>query len=69
MESLADLQRGLFDGVYTNRIPVAVGSMVIAVVVLAIAWRAGWFGAARRHPGRSGVVLSFVLALGLPLTW
>ena len=69
MESLADLQRALFDGLYANRIPVAVGSMVIAVVVLLIAWRAGWFAAALRHPGRSGVVLTMVLAVGLPLTW
>jgi hypothetical protein len=69
MESLADLQRAFFDGLYTNRIPVAVGSMVIAVVVLAIAWRAGWFAAARRHQGRSGVVLAAVLAVGLPVTW
>ena len=69
MESLADLQRAFFDGLYTNRIPVAVGSIVIAVVVLVIAWRAGWFAAARRHPGRSGVVLAVAVAVGLPLTW
>ena len=69
MESLADLQRAFFDGLYTNRIPVAIGSIVIAVVVLVIAWRAGWFAAARRHPGRSGVLLVAVLAVGLPLTW
>src|SRR6187200_1798611 len=69
MESLADLQRAFFDGLYTNRILIAVGSMVIAIVVLMIAWRAGWFGSARRHPERSGVVLALVLAVGLPLTW
>ena len=69
MESLADLQRTFFDGLYTNRIPIAVGSVVVAVVVLVIAWRAGWFAAARRHPGRSGALLVVVLAVGLPLTW
>jgi hypothetical protein len=69
MESLDDLQRAFFDGLYTYRIPVAVGSIVVAVVVLAIAWRAGWFAAARRHRGRSGVLLAVVLAVGLPLTW
>jgi hypothetical protein len=69
MESLADLQRAFFDGLYTYRIPIAIGSMVVAVVVLAIAWRAGWFAAARRHPARSGVLLAIVLAVGLPLTW
>lgn len=69
MESLDDLQRAFFDGLYTYRIAIAVGSIVVAVVVLAIAWRAGWFAAARRHPGRSGVVLAIVLVVGLPLTW
>jgi hypothetical protein len=69
MESLADLERAFFDGLYTYRIPVAVGSIVLAVVVLAIAWRAGWFAAARRRPARSGVLLAVVLAVGLPLTW
>ena len=34
-----------------------------------IAWRAGWFAAARRHPGRAGVLLVVaLLAVGLPLT-
>lgn len=69
MESLADLQRAFFDGLYTNRISVAVGSMVVAVVILVIAWRAGWFAAARRHPGWSGILIAIVLAVGLPLTW
>jgi hypothetical protein len=69
MESLAELQRAVFDGLYTYRIPIAVGSIVVAVVVLVIAWRAGWFAAALRHPARSGVLLAVVLAVGLPLTW
>jgi hypothetical protein len=69
MESLDDMQRAFFDGLYTYRLPMAVGSLVVAVVVLAIAWRAGWFAAARRHPGRSGVLLAVTVAIGLPLTW
>jgi hypothetical protein len=69
MESLADLQRAFFDGLYTNRIPVAVGSIVVTVVSLVIVWRAGWFAAARRHPGRSGILAALVLAVGVPLTW
>ena len=69
MGSLADLQRAFFDGLYTYRIPIAVGSMVVAVALIVIAWRAGWFAAARRHPARSGVLLVVILAVGLPLTW
>ena len=48
--TLGDLQRTFFDGLYTCRIPVAIGSAVVAVVVLVVAWRRGWFAAARRHP-------------------
>ncbi len=66
MPDLDDLQRSLFDGLYTNRIPVAVGSIVVAVAVLIVAWRLGWLAAARRHPGRSGVLLVLVLAVALP---
>jgi hypothetical protein len=42
----------------------------VAVALIAIvAWRRGWFAAARRHPGRSAVVLAIALAFGAPLTW
>ncbi len=69
MGSLDDLQRAFFDGLYANRIPIAAGSIVVGLVVLAFAWRAGWFAAARRHPGRAGVGLAVAIAVGLPLTW
>jgi Electron transfer DM13 len=69
MESFDDLQRAFFDGLYTNRIPIAIGSMLVAVVVVVIAWRAGWLAAARRHPGRSGLAIVVALAIGLPVTW
>jgi hypothetical protein len=67
--SLDDIQRAFFDWLYTNRIPVALGSIVLAVAVLAIAWRAGWFAAARRHPRRSGASLLVAIAIALPVTW
>jgi hypothetical protein len=69
MASLDDIQRAFFDGLYTNRVPVALGSIVVAVAVVAIAWRAGWFAAARRHPRRSGPLLLFAVAVALPVTW
>ncbi len=62
-----DLQRTLFDGLYTNRVPFALGVTVMSVVVVAIAWRAGWFGAARRHPLRASAILVVALAVGLPV--
>jgi hypothetical protein len=64
-----ELQRAFFDGLYTNRIPVALGSIAIVVVVAVVAWRAGWFAAARRHPVRSGTVLVLALVVGLPVAW
>jgi len=69
METVAELQRAFLDGLYTFRIEVAVASTVGAIVAVAIAWRAGWFAAARRHPGRSGVLLVVVLAVALPMTY
>jgi hypothetical protein len=69
MASLDDIQRAFFDGLYTNRVPVALGSIVVAVAVVAIAWRAGWFAAARRHPRRSGPLLLLAVAVALPVTW
>jgi hypothetical protein len=64
-----NLQRTFFDGLYTYRIPIAIGMAIMAVVVLAVAWRLGWFAAARRHPARAGVLLVIVLAVGLPVGW
>ncbi len=66
---LDGLQRTFLDGVYTNRIPVAIGSIVVAVLLAVVAWRAGWFAAARRHPARTGTLVVMALAIGLPLTW
>ena len=67
--NLDELQRAFFDGLYTNRIPVAIGSIVVVVLGAVLCGRAGWFEAARRHPARSGIVLVVVLAIGLPVTW
>ena len=57
MRSLDDLQRAFFDGLYTFRVPVALldrsSSRPSASL---LAWRAGWFAAARRHPGRAGAL-------------
>jgi hypothetical protein len=67
MPDFDDLQRTFFDGLYTNRIPVLIGSIVVAVVLAVIAWRLGWFAAARRHPARTGILVVLALAVALPL--
>ena len=66
---LADLQRTVFDGLYTYRIQVAIQTGLVALVVAVIAWRAGWFAAARRHPARSGALLVLALAVAIPAGW
>ena len=67
MAQLDDLGRTFFDGLYTNRIPVAIAVTAVAVVTLVVAWRAGWFRAAQRHPFRAGTLLVVVLVVGLPV--
>lgn len=69
MELLGDFGRIFFNALYDFRIPVAIGSAALAGLLALVAWRRGWLAAARRHPGRSGVVLAIALAVGLPLTW
>jgi len=68
MPDLDEFQRSFFDGLYTNRIPIAIGSIVLMLAGGFVAWRLGWFAAARRHPVRAGglvvVVLAFILPIG-----
>lgn len=69
MPFLEDVGRVFFNALYELRVPVAVGSAVAIIVGALLAWRRGWFGAARRHPGRTGVLVAVALVVGLPLTW
>ena len=64
-----DLARMFFDFLYDQRVPIAILSVVAVVVAAVVAWRLGWFAAARRHPGRTGVVVAIAAAVGLPLMW
>jgi hypothetical protein len=62
-----DLQRTFFDALYTYRIPIAIGTLLVVAVCFVVAWRMGGFAAARRHPARAGLLLVVVLAIGLPM--
>jgi hypothetical protein len=64
-----DLARTFFDFLYDQRIAIAIGTAVVVVLAALVAWRRGWFAAARRHPIRSGVALALAVAVGAPLTW
>jgi hypothetical protein len=69
MDAIGDFGRSFFNALYEYRLPIAVASAVIAASVVLIAWRRGWFAAARRNPGRSAFVLVVAVAVGGPLAW
>ena len=69
MDWLDDLPGTLASGLYTNRVEVAVGSLVAFIAFLWLARRRGWFAAARRHPGRTSMLAVVMLAVGLPVAW
>jgi hypothetical protein len=69
MNLIGDLERLFATSLYPNRVPIAIGLAIAGIALLVVARRRGWFAAARRHPGRSGVAIAIVLAIGLPTAW
>jgi len=69
LPSIGDLANDLAQALYENRVPVAIGSIVVAVTLVILALRLGWVAAARRHPGRTGVVVVIALLVVLPVGW
>src|SRR5262245_39179009 len=69
MEWIGDLERAFAASIYPNRIPIAIGVVLVVVALLALARRRGWGGAARRHPARTVVVAVLALVVVAPLGW
>jgi len=69
MPSIGDVANDVASTLYENRIPVAIASVVLVVVVALVAWRLGWFAAARRHPGRTAGFIAVALVVLLPTAW
>lgn len=69
MNLLGDLERLFATSLYPNRVPIAIGLALLAAALIVAAHRRGWFGAARRHPRRTGAIVALVLAIGLPTAW
>lgn len=69
MNFIGDLERLFATSLYPNRVPIAIGLVLLTIALVVIAWRRGWFAAARRHPRRSAIVLVVALAVGLPTGW
>ena len=67
MTFIAAFDAGLTGLVYDLRLPIAVASLALLVIGIVVAYRLGWFAAARRHPGRTTVVAAIVLAVVLPV--
>jgi len=66
---IGDLERLFASSLYPLRIPIAIGLILGAIGLLALARRRGWYAAAGRHPGRSAALGVIALAIGLPIAW
>jgi Electron transfer DM13 len=69
MEFLGELERLFATSLYPLRVPIAIGLAVVFVMGVVVARRRGWFAAARRHPGRTTLLVVALLAVGLPVGW
>ncbi|MEO8469268.1 MAG: DM13 domain-containing protein [Chloroflexota bacterium] len=69
MNLIGDLERLFATSLYPNRVPIAIAVVVAGALLLLLARRRGWFDAARRHPGRTALVVVVALAIGLPSAW
>ena len=69
MTWLGDLGSAILGGLYANRFPMAIGGIALAVAIVVIARRQGWFGRARRHPRATAAILAPLLAVALPVGW
>src|SRR6266508_3007121 len=69
MSFIGDLERLFASSLYPLRVPLFIGGVVIALLVVQAARRRGWLGGARAHPVRTALVLIPILAVTLPLGW
>ena len=69
MEIFGDLERFFVDVIWPVRVPLAIALVVGMALFVFIAWRRGWFAAARAHPRPVVVGLVLFLAVAGPLGW
>lgn len=69
MPSIGDIANDIARTLYELRVLVAIVSVALGVLAIAVAYRLGWLAAARRHPGRTGALAVAVLAVALPVGW
>ena len=68
-ELIGQLERAFATSLYPNRVPITIGLLVLAGVVLWIARRRRWDLVARRHPRRTIAALALLLIVGGPIGW
>jgi hypothetical protein len=59
----------LFASVYTLRLPIAVATIVVVLVVSLLAVRGRWDRVARRHPAATAAALVVLLVVAVPAGW
>ncbi|MBA2382197.1 MAG: DM13 domain-containing protein [Chloroflexi bacterium] len=69
MASLGSLGSTIFGALYDYRLVLVGGAIAVAAVLVAVARRRGWIGAARRHPKAAATILVSFLAVALPVGW
>jgi hypothetical protein len=69
VELFGDLERAFATSLYPLRVPIAIGVSLGLVVLVLVARRRGWLGAARRHPMRAAAVALALIAVGAPTAW
>lgn len=69
MEWLGDLERGFANAIYPNRVLIAITFVIVAVLVVVLAWRRRWDRSVRHHPRMATAGLGLGLVLVIPAAW
>lgn len=69
MPFLGDLERFAATTLYPWRFAIAAITIAAVAGLAALAARRGWFAAARRHPGRTGVLVAAAVMVLAPAAW
>jgi hypothetical protein len=69
MPFLGDLERFAATTLYPWRFAIGAVAIAVIVVLVIVAVRRGWVAAARRHPGRTGVLVAAVVVVLAPAAW
>jgi hypothetical protein len=69
MPFLGDLERFAATTLYPWRFAIAALAIAATAGFVALAIRRGWFAAARRHPGRAGLLVAVAVVVLAPAAW